>query len=230
MKFPPGFYVYRLIDPRTCLPFYVGKGQRGRAWRHQWDVERGAKTTNARKDARIRGIIAVGRDVEIEIVACYESEVDALDHEFRLVDADPTLTNVAPGGGGLSPLALEQKAKKLAELRRRRELFRARAMERDDERRREHFLKMRGAVFHEAEIKEWLEHLRQSGIRTIYTAPEQKEDHHKSGPKKKVRPRNNVFMAVTGLEKSKKKCRRAKRKTRTERYRPRIRTSADLST
>lgn len=98
--FPIGFYVYQLVDPRNGLPFYVGKGQGRRAWEHQRAVQSGKSGGNARKAAKIQEILKSGQDVEVLIVAVYDTEVEALDHEFRLVDADPTLTNVMPGGCG----------------------------------------------------------------------------------------------------------------------------------
>ncbi|MBA1156918.1 GIY-YIG nuclease family protein [Microvirga mediterraneensis] len=98
--FPIGFYVYQLVDPRSGLPFYVGKGQGRRAWDHQRAVKTGKSGGNTRKVAKIQEILKSGQDVEVRIVAVYDTEVEALDHEFRLVDADPTLTNVMPGGCG----------------------------------------------------------------------------------------------------------------------------------
>jgi hypothetical protein len=117
-RFPTGFYVYQLVDPRTDLPFYVGKGQRGRAWHHQRAVECGKLAGNARKVAKISDILKAGESVRVVIVAEYHLESDALDHEYRLVDADPTLTNVQPGGGGKQPsIYLEQRRKRLEALR-----------------------------------------------------------------------------------------------------------------
>lgn len=117
-KFPRGFYVYQLVDPRADLPFYVGKGQRGRAWHHQRAVECGKLAGNARKVAKISDILRAGENVRVVIVAEYDLESDALDHEYRLVDADSTLTNVHPGGGGKQPsIYLEQRRKRLEALR-----------------------------------------------------------------------------------------------------------------
>jgi hypothetical protein len=117
-KFPRGFYVYQLVDPRTDLPFYVGKGQRGRAWHHQRAVECGKLAGNVRKVAKISDILRAGENVRVVIVAEYDLESDALDHEYRLVDADSTLTNVHPGGGGKQPsIYLEQRRKRLEALR-----------------------------------------------------------------------------------------------------------------
>lgn len=128
---PGGFYVYQLADPRTDLPFYVGKGQRFRAWAHEISVRQGDLKGNARKVAKIQEIIARGDTVMVQIVACYDLESDALDHEFRLVDADPTLTNIMPGGIG-APLSdaetarrISARLKRLKDLRRRERLANA---------------------------------------------------------------------------------------------------------
>lgn len=104
---PFGFYVYRLIDPRSALPFYVGKGQGSRAWRHERDVQSGRSGCNQNKTAAIRDILSAGLRVTVEIVAVYDLEADALEHEFQLVDTTPGLTNVMAGGigAGMSPEA-----------------------------------------------------------------------------------------------------------------------------
>jgi hypothetical protein len=94
------FYVYQLADPRTGTVFYVGKGQNRRAWDHERAVAAGKSSGNRRKDDVIRDILAYGLCVDVQIVAEYADETDALDHEYRLVDAMPTLTNVQPGGIG----------------------------------------------------------------------------------------------------------------------------------
>lgn len=114
-----GFYVYRLVDPGSSLPFYVGKGQRRRAWWHQAVIANGGSSGNERKDNKIRTILGRGQDVKVEIVACYRVEADALDHEFRLVDANPTLTNIVPGGGG-NPIVAEKRRQRLQVLRARK--------------------------------------------------------------------------------------------------------------
>ena len=92
------FYVYELRDPLTGVPFYIGKGQGDRAYQHQREVVNGTARGNAAKITKIKAILAVGRQVEVAIVAEYAFEEDALDHEFHAIDADPTLTNIAPGG------------------------------------------------------------------------------------------------------------------------------------
>lgn len=173
---PSGFYVYRLCDPDTGLPFYVGKGQGRRAWQHEVDVRKGRPGSNAQKIARIKSIIDAGGSVVVEIVASYLRETDALDHEYRLVDADASLTNVAPGGIGttMSPFRLrkmkEEQARRL--LRQRQEALKA-AAERDQEREAEEkrrlLLKAKGD-HHRSEIETWAASL-PSGVKVALHRP-----------------------------------------------------------
>lgn len=153
------FYVYQLIDPRTGLPFYVGKGQGDRAWQHQRHVERQIGAHNSRKVDRIREILIAGFNVEVEIVAYYDLESDALDHEYRLVDSMPTLTNVAEGGAGGKTLTPEQRAKRLAIREKRIAAAKAKELEVRRriyvERKRREFLSDLGGHAHADEINAW---------------------------------------------------------------------------
>lgn len=167
--YPKGFYVYQLVDPRTGLPFYVGKGQRDRAWQHQRDVEAGRPGKNERKVQRIREILQSGADVEVTIVAQYELESDALDHEYRLVDAMPTLTNIHPGGGGgvSTPLLIEKRRREREErLRVLREKERAEAEARALAERKKAMLSIPGAELYQGEIEGWLHELEIERART----------------------------------------------------------------
>ncbi len=159
---PVGFYVYQLIDPRDGLPFYVGKGQGWRAWHHQRAVQAGKPGSNARKVAKIKEILSRGDDVQIEIVAVYDLELDALDHEYRLIDSRPTLTNIMEGGGmgrRWTPEELQRRAeihrKRMLEKRQR---AREAARERDRARLAAVVGRMRqapGADLHAKQIDEW---------------------------------------------------------------------------
>jgi hypothetical protein len=121
---PIGFYDYRLLDPRDGLCFYIGKGQRDRAWQHERYVKAMRSSGNARKDQLIRDILATGQSVKIEIAAIFDCELEALDHEYRLVEADPTLTNVMPGGlGGKVDTPLQQERRRKVYLYRRQKLI-----------------------------------------------------------------------------------------------------------
>lgn len=183
--YPLGFYVYQLVDPRDGLPFYVGKGQGARAWQHERDVRAGRKGANPRKVSKIENILRVGRTVEVRIVAEYDLESDALDHEYRLVDSLPTLTNAVAGGGGpirseMTAAQLERHAAlverrrkhreaKLAELRAKE---REEAVKRDVERKRAEFLQGAETPEDIAAINKWVDAQAASSGGRISLAPE----------------------------------------------------------
>lgn len=93
------FYVYTLIDPRDGSVFYVGKGKGNRCFVHTHTVKAGTPDNNRRKCDRISEILASGLDPEAKIVAYYEEEFDALEHERELIALTPDLTNILSGYG-----------------------------------------------------------------------------------------------------------------------------------
>lgn len=95
------FYVYQLSDPRDKAVFYVGKGKARRAWQHEIDAQRG-RIVNQRKHERIIDILDAGDHVAVEIVAEYDNEQEAFDHEEELIAALSGLTNILASGGGWS--------------------------------------------------------------------------------------------------------------------------------
>lgn len=95
-------YVYELIDPRTCSPFYIGKGRNDRALAHERDVRAG-RAENAEKAQRIREIIGRGDRVEIRVVSVHETDKQAFDAErvhIKALTGRAPLTNLRSGGGG----------------------------------------------------------------------------------------------------------------------------------
>lgn len=129
MTYPVGFYVYQLIDPRSDRPFYVGKGQHSRAWQHEKAVRLGRSVSNRRKTDLIHDILSCGMSVTVKIVEIFDSAADALDLEYRIAEADPTLTNIQEGGCGheLTPeqYAARHRAR-MAKLARLRKIEKAR--------------------------------------------------------------------------------------------------------
>lgn len=97
------FYVYKLIDPRDNLPFYVGKGKARRSRVH---FNPSSKGQNPYKDAVIDNIRADGLDVVVEHIKCAdEGEALALEQAliFELGRRDLNtgiLTNLQNGGEG----------------------------------------------------------------------------------------------------------------------------------
>jgi hypothetical protein len=75
------YYVYLLIDPRTSLPFYVGKGKNKRAEYHIVKNKQGKGTENPYKDRVIREILAEGLTPTIEYTFWSTDEKTAYDYE-----------------------------------------------------------------------------------------------------------------------------------------------------
>jgi hypothetical protein len=104
-SFPPevieklGFYVYRLIDPRSGETFYVGKGKGNRVFQHiaaAGKIEGGGDETD-NKIKQIREIQTAGLDVGHVIHRHGMDEPTAFQVEAALMDAYPGLTNTAAG-------------------------------------------------------------------------------------------------------------------------------------
>ena len=79
------FYVYILKDPRTNLPFYVGKGKNNRAYDHIKKNLQGKNTENPYKDHVVRQILAEGLMPIIEYVYKTDDEADAYNYETTLI-------------------------------------------------------------------------------------------------------------------------------------------------
>ena len=77
------FYVYWYKDPRTKLPFYIGKGIRDRAYVHLIETEE--TTVNIRKYNRIQEIFDLGLQPIIEFLRFFKIEHDAYEHEEALI-------------------------------------------------------------------------------------------------------------------------------------------------
>jgi len=96
------YYVYKLINPITNLPFYVGKGKGRRAGHHYRLIKRGKNSSNQYKDNVIKQIIEENLEPTIEYVYYSDDEQDAYDYETALIkelgrkryDANGILTNL----------------------------------------------------------------------------------------------------------------------------------------
>jgi hypothetical protein len=111
------FYVYFLrrpdrkdpFDPDMACPFYVGKGQNGRANSHRWEAK-SLLHRPGRKNAKINIIHKLwkqGLDFEIDIALealteqeAYEYEVEAITTYGRIDLGSGCLANLSDGGEG----------------------------------------------------------------------------------------------------------------------------------
>ncbi len=105
--------VYELIDPRTNVVFYVGKGRRGRAAIHITEARRWMRTgdlstlssPNLHKLRVIRKIFLAGLAPEIRHVKWFEGDEKAYLFEIERIQfyGLRNLTNAVPGGRGGGP-------------------------------------------------------------------------------------------------------------------------------
>lgn len=92
------YYIYALIDPRTNLPFYIGKGKMGSNRHMDHFKESVDNTDNRHKVIRIRYLIDHGYTVEVRVlVEDIMDECDAYQIETGLIKKYGRI-NVDPGG------------------------------------------------------------------------------------------------------------------------------------
>ena len=96
------YYVYKLVNPKTRIPFYIGKGKGGRAASHVAAVRAGKTSGNRVKDEIISTLLAQGIEPKVTIVASFADEADAFELEIELIAATPHLCNIRKGGEGWS--------------------------------------------------------------------------------------------------------------------------------
>lgn len=103
------YYIYYLIDPRSGIPFYVGKGTvgNGRIYEHVKEARKKVGIFNPHKDRVIRKILKAGYDdIEYEIVYRTNVEERAFQREIKEITmlrekyGKSKITNITDGGDG----------------------------------------------------------------------------------------------------------------------------------
>ena len=126
------YYTYLLIDPRTGLPFYVGKGKGRRCYSHVADARN--TTKNSQKLNKIRKIESLGLEVTVKKVEEGVTDAESQDLERLIIaeckDLGIKLTNQTIGGDGssgykhrpdsLEKIALSQRGVKKPESQRKK--------------------------------------------------------------------------------------------------------------
>jgi len=90
------YYVYKLIDPRSSLVFYVGKGTGDRAYTHNQFKD---GNNNYYKDKLIKDLHRQNLEPIVEIVKYFTNEQEAYSYEEQLIEniGIDNLTNITEG-------------------------------------------------------------------------------------------------------------------------------------
>ena len=116
------YYIYEYIDPRTNLPFYIGKGKDTRMYDHVRSMQ--AKRENSNKAKVIQDIIDAGlfpliREIEnnilIETDAYAREDYYILHYGRKGIDPDGILTNKTLHGHPPTPVWNDAKKQKHSE-------------------------------------------------------------------------------------------------------------------
>ncbi|ANY18673.1 hypothetical protein A6F68_00137 [Tsuneonella dongtanensis] len=92
-----GFYVYRLVDPRSGETFYVGKGRGNRVFHHAAGEKSPEGSILSPKLALIAQIKTAGHEVDHHIHRHGMDEPTAYEVEAALIDVYPSLLNSVAG-------------------------------------------------------------------------------------------------------------------------------------
>lgn len=95
------YYVYKLIDPRSGMAFYIGKGKNHRVYSHEREALKNKPPINKRKIDTIRAIWADGMQVIREIHSYHRDEQHAYDIEHGLIMSHKDITNISHNPGAV---------------------------------------------------------------------------------------------------------------------------------
>jgi len=117
------FYVYKLVDPRSKLPFYIGKGNGNRIYSHEQLVKNNkVPNGNTYLFNKIRKILKLGYSIEYCKIAENISEQDAFQLEISEIQkygirGVGCLCNLTIGGDGVTGRKASQAEREANRLR-----------------------------------------------------------------------------------------------------------------
>lgn len=79
------YYVYKLIDPRSNQPFYIGKGKNDRMYDHEKEVRNGNHLSNKKLNNRIRELLSENLNIEYKQVYFTNDNDEAYRKETELI-------------------------------------------------------------------------------------------------------------------------------------------------
>jgi len=102
------YYIYAYIDPRTDLPFYIGKGKNNRKFSHLREQDETSEKVNLIKEIQLVGlepkIIELESNIEDEAIAYNRENYYILIYGRRGIEANGILTNKALHGQPPKPI------------------------------------------------------------------------------------------------------------------------------
>jgi hypothetical protein len=112
------YYIYAYLDPRTNLPFYIGKGKKSRKLAHL--KETASNTDNHRKYAVLQelkelnlepSIVELESDINNELIAYNREDYYILLYGRKGIDEGGILTNIILSGQPPTPIWTDAKKK-----------------------------------------------------------------------------------------------------------------------
>lgn len=107
------FYVYGLLDPKTGLCFYVGKGSSNRMYQHERKVKRGQTTQNPHLDRKITKVMEISGYIDyIKFYVDLDEDTAFIKEDEKILEFGiDNICNVWTGGKGGRTLSAAAKQK-----------------------------------------------------------------------------------------------------------------------